>query len=66
MTTVEDIENAIAKLGPEDFDRLRAWLEEFESARFDRRIERDVKAGKLDPLADNAISDWRKGLARDL
>jgi len=36
------------------------------SARLDRKIERDAKAGKLDALADQAVDDFRKGRAREL
>jgi hypothetical protein len=66
MTTVEDIEKAIAKLAPGEFDRLRAWFEEYQAARFDERIERDAHAGKLDRLADQAVADHRKGRSREL
>ena len=66
MTTVEDIEKAIEKLGAREFDRLRAWFEEYQAARFDENIARDANAGKLDHLADAAASDFRKGRAREL
>jgi hypothetical protein len=66
MTTVEDIEKAIATLNPGEFDRLRAWFEEFQAARFDEKIERDAKAGKLDRFANQAIDDHRKGRSREL
>ncbi len=64
--TIEDIEKAVAKLPPKDLARFRAWFEEFEAARFDRKIERDAASGKLDRLADEAIADFRKGRAREL
>ncbi len=64
--TVEDIEKAIAKLKPRELDRLRAWFEEFQAARFDEKIERDARAGKLDRLADQAVADHRKGRSREL
>jgi hypothetical protein len=48
MKTVEDIEKAIAQLAPADLDRFRAWYEAFDARRFDERIERDARAGKLD------------------
>ena len=66
MTTVEDIEKAIAKLKPGELDRLRSWFEEFQAARFDDKIERDAKAGKLDRAADRALADHRKGRSREL
>jgi hypothetical protein len=66
MTTLEDIEKAVAELPPDQLVRFRAWFEEFEAARFDRRIERDAKAGRLDQLAEQALSDFRAGRAREL
>ena len=46
--------------------KFRPWFEDFEAARFDRRIERDAKAGRLDKLAEQALGDFRAGRARDL
>ena len=66
MTTVEDIEKAIQGLGANEFDRLRAWFEEYQAARFDERISRDAEAGKLDRLAEQAIAEFRQGRAREL
>ena len=65
MTTLEDIEKAVAELPPDQLVRFRAWFEEFEAARFDQRIERDAKAGKLDQLAEQALADFRAGRVRD-
>ncbi len=64
--TVEDIEKAIAKLSPAELARFRAWFEQYDAEQFDKKIERDAKAGKLDRLANRAIGDFRKGRAREL
>ncbi len=64
--TIEDLEQAVAKLPPDQFVEFRAWFEEFDAARFDQKIERDAKAGKLDRLADQAIGHFRKGRVREL
>lgn len=66
MTTVEDIEKAVAKLPAEQLARFRAWFEEFDAARFDAKIEHDAATGKLDRLADEAKADFRAGRAREL
>ena len=66
MTTLEDIEKTVAELPPDQLMRFRAWFDEFESARFDQRIERDAKAGRLDQLAEQALADFRAGRAREL
>jgi hypothetical protein len=62
--TLSDLEKAVAKLAPDELARFRAWFDEFDAARFDEKIERDAKAGKLDPLADAALIDFRSGLSR--
>jgi hypothetical protein len=36
------------------------------ATRFDQRIERDAKAGRLDRLAEQALSDFRAGRIREL
>jgi hypothetical protein len=64
--TIEDIEKAVSNLPPDDLAKFRAWFEEFEASRFDRRIEQDAKAGRLDRLADQALAEYRQGRAREL
>jgi hypothetical protein len=66
MTTIEDIEKAVAELPPDQLQRCRAWFAEFEAARFDQEIERDAKGGRLDRLAEQALADYRAGRAREL
>jgi hypothetical protein len=66
MSSVEEIEKAVAELPADELARFRAWFEEFEAARFDERIERDAKAGKLDQLAEQALADFHAGRAREL
>ncbi len=66
MPTLEDIERAVSELPQVQLARFRAWFEEFEATRFDQRIERDAKAGRLDRLAEQALSDFRAGRIREL
>ena len=66
MTTAEDIEKAIEQLAPRELARLRAWFEAFDAEQFDAAIERDVGAGKLDALAEEALAAHRAGRSRDL
>ncbi|MGH6796809.1 MAG: hypothetical protein ACREDI_00285 [Roseiarcus sp.] len=66
MTTVEDIENALIQLAPDQLAEFRAWFEAFDAARFDERVEQDAKAGRLDRLAEQALADFRAGRAREL
>jgi hypothetical protein len=64
MTSIEDIEKAVAELPPDQFARFRIWFDEFEAARFDHRIEQDATAGRFDWLADHALADFQAGRAR--
>jgi hypothetical protein len=66
MSTVEEIERAVSKLSPDELARFRAWFETFEANQFDKNIERDARAGKLDQFADEALSIFRNGRAREI
>jgi len=66
MTTVEQIEAAILQLPSDDFRRLADWLQEQAERRWDEQIEADVRAGKLDALADEAIAQYKAGQFRTL
>jgi hypothetical protein len=66
MSTLEEIERAVAELPPDELVRFRAWFEDFEAARFDQAIERDAKAGRLDRLAEQALADFRAGRTHEL
>ncbi|HEY3323469.1 MAG TPA: hypothetical protein VGP72_23650 [Planctomycetota bacterium] len=57
MSTVQEIESAIDRLPREELLQLVEWLKvRFEEA-WDRQIEEDVKAGKFDDLAREALSE---------
>jgi hypothetical protein len=58
--TIEEIEKAVSQLPPDELARFRAWFEEFEAARFDRKIEQDAASGRLDRLAEQALADYRQ------
>jgi hypothetical protein len=64
--SIKDLEKAVADLPPDAYAEFRTWFEAFEADRFDAKIERDAKAGKLDELANQALDDLRKGRAREL
>jgi len=54
---VKEIESAIAKLPPADIAELAKWFEEFHAKLWDKQIERDLKAGRLDSLLEEAKQD---------
>jgi len=66
MSSVHEIEDAIRKLPDDELVALRAWFAEFDAEAWDRQFERDVAEGRLDALADEALSDAREGRCTDL
>jgi hypothetical protein len=66
MQTLKEIEEAVSKLEGADLDRFRNWFETFDAARFDAKLERDAKAGKLDRLAEQALAEMKQGRAREI
>jgi hypothetical protein len=66
MSTATEIERAIEQLPPEELATLRAWFAEFDAARWDSQFEQDAKAGRLDRLVEEALSDLRDGRCSEL
>ena len=66
MTEVETIAHRIERLSPEDLSVLRAWFAAFDAKIWDRRIESDARAGKLDALAEKALHAHASGAATKL
>jgi len=66
MSTVSEIEEAIRRLSGDDLAAFRAWFAEYDAANWDRQLDEDVAAGRLDQLAEEALSDLREGRCTDL
>lgn len=66
MSALEQIEQAISKLPPEDFRQLAEWIEERRAAEWDQALEEAASSGKLDKLWDQAKKEIRAGRARPL
>ncbi|HZF11134.1 MAG TPA: hypothetical protein VFE33_20270 [Thermoanaerobaculia bacterium] len=61
MTRVLQLEQQIAELSPEELTIFRKWFAEFDAEMWDRQIESDAGAGKLDALAQKALRDHAAG-----
>ncbi len=48
MTRLEQIEKSVASLSDEELKSFAEWFDELRWQRWDRQIEADTKAGKLD------------------
>jgi hypothetical protein len=66
MSKVESIEQQIETLSPKELAAFRKWYAAFDAAVWDRQFEADVKACKLDALADKALSAHSLGRSTKL
>jgi len=61
MSQVEMLEQTVKQLSPGERAAFRSWFIEFDAAEWDRQIEMDCEAGKLDRLAQSAIEELKAG-----
>ena len=66
MRKIEEIEQQIQNLSPEEFAELREWFLEQDWKAWDAQIEIDAKSGKLDRLVSDAKVEYESGRARKL
>ncbi len=55
MNTVKEIQDAIKGLSSQEFDDLKRWIAEIDCKQWDREIEQDSEAGKLDFLSNGYV-----------
>lgn len=61
MGKVEKIEQDVQALSPDELAQFRVWFLEYDRAAWDRQLERDVRGGRLDALAERALRDHAAG-----
>lgn len=66
MSKVEKLEREIKGLSARELAEFRTWFAEFDWAVWDRQLERDVAAGKLDSLAERALREHAAGKTKAL
>ena len=66
LTTVTEIQQAIVSLPKSEYAQLIRWLREYDWEEWEREFEEDVRAGRLDFLAAEALEAKRQGTLREL
>ena len=66
MSKIESLEKQIQQLSPDELAEFRRWFAEFDAHLWDRQFEADVKAGKLDALAEKALHAYAAGRSTKL
>ncbi|MBI5653687.1 MAG: hypothetical protein HZC40_25045 [Chloroflexi bacterium] len=63
---VKEIELAIGQLPTAELSEFAAWFEEFWAEKWDKQIEADVRAGRLDALIQQAEREFAAGRCKPL
>ena len=66
MPDIKALEAAIEALPPSALAEFRRWFADFDSAAWDRQLEADASAGKLDALLAEAEEDYKTQAPRQL
>lgn len=64
--SVHELETAVANLPPADLEAFARWFENYLADEWDRRIEEDIRAGRLDEAGKRADADFEAGRASPL
>jgi hypothetical protein len=59
--SVEELQSAVERLSPEEMARFSEWFEDFVADQWDRQIEADIRAGRLDAAGKKADEDFEAG-----
>ena len=66
MILVQQIKKEVAGLPKVQLKEFRSWFEKFDASEWDKQFEKDVASGKLDGIANRAVSDFKKGKYKKL
>jgi hypothetical protein len=66
MTRVEEIKSAVAQLPRSELINFGEWFRRFEAQVWDAQLDGDVKAGKLNRVAEEALTDFKAGRCTEL
>ncbi len=66
MRSIQDLEKAVLSLPENEYKKFRQWFFDQDWEKWDRQIEEDSRAGKLDFLLEEAKKAKGKRRLRDL
>jgi len=66
MTRVQKLEQEVKQLTRDELAVFRKWFVEYDWDQWDRQIEEDVLAGRLDKLAEEALADNKAGRTKEI
>ena len=64
--SIEELELVVSHLAADELDLFSQWFDEFRAQQWDRQIEADILAGKLDAAGQRADDDFESGRCTSL
>jgi hypothetical protein len=64
--SLQELETAIKQLPAAELNTFARWFEEYLADAWDRRIEADLQAGRLDEMGRRADADFEAGRCKPL
>ncbi|MFZ4779676.1 MAG: hypothetical protein ACOYM3_30315 [Terrimicrobiaceae bacterium] len=59
--SVQQVENAVARLSKQELDAFARWFQEYIAAEWDLQIDADSRAGRFDAAGERARADYEAG-----
>ncbi len=59
--SVTEMEIAVTQLSPKELAEFTAWFEEYHARMWDKQIEHDLEAGRLDQLLSEVDKEYKAG-----
>jgi hypothetical protein len=66
VVKVEKLANEVHQLSRDELAVFREWFRKYDSDEWDKEIEEDVRTGRLDKLANEAIAEHKAGRTKEL
>ncbi len=66
MNNIEQLEQRVRALNPNELNRFRQWFLEFDHEVWDQQIANDYRSGKFDKFIERAKSEFSQGKAKEL
>jgi hypothetical protein len=66
MAKVNELANEVQQLNRDELAAFRDWFRKYDSDEWDKEIEEDILAGRLDKLANEAIAEHKAGRTKEL
>ncbi len=64
--SVEELQTAVSSMSAQELVRFTRWFDEYLAERWDRKIEADILAGRLDAAGGRADEDFDAGRCKRL